>query len=281
MRIRDLLVVVDGEPAAQHRVRAAIGLAGSLDAHLTALALVPEPNIPPIAGISLPAEVMAEHRERALAEAQSQLDAATALASAEGVSMECRHEIAPVDQWPYRLARQARHADLTVIGQPNPDSEMAAEAELLVEASFMRSGRPALVVPYIGARELPPKRAIICWDGSREASRALHDSLPLIEHAEAVTLLIIDPDKQGSRLGQMPGADTATHLARHGIEIEIKSVTSGNISVGDIILDEVSDLGADVVVMGAYGHSRLREMIFGGATKRLLESMTVPALMSH
>ena len=281
MQIRDLLVVVDSRPASKKRLSAAIELARAFDAHLAALVLVPEPIISPVAGLSLPAAILDQQREALETEAAALLRQVEEHAQSAGIAIEPRRETAAIDQWPHRLARQSRHADMTIIGQTDPDESGAIESDNLVEASFMRSGRPALIVPYIGARTLPPKHAIVCWDGSHEAAGALHDSLPLLERAKSVTLLVIDPEKLGPRLGAMPGADTAKHLARHGLNVEISTVKSGSLSVGDVILGEVSDQSADLVVMGGYGHSRLREMILGGATQRLLESMTVPVLMSH
>jgi nucleotide-binding universal stress UspA family protein len=170
----------------------------------------------------------------------------------------------------------ARHTDLCVVGQPSEETP-EPEAGRLVEAAFMDSGRPALVVPYIGAAPEPSRRILVAWNGSREAARAVHDALPFLLAPERTTVLIVDPQAQGSEVGEPPGAD----LARHGVRVEVKSVPGGGLVAGDAILAQAADEGADLLVMGGYGHSRLREMVLGGATRHLLVQMTLPVLLSH
>ncbi|MCB1971778.1 MAG: universal stress protein [Geminicoccaceae bacterium] len=281
MQYKDLLVVVDRKPTATKRLETAFELARALDAHLTALLMIPEPANPVIAGVPMPLEILENQRELIAKEAADTIATVRSHADRAGIPLETRTETASFEQWPSRLARQARHADLTIIGQVEPEEDDSAEVALMIEAAFMQSGRPALVVPYVGARNLPPERILVCWDGSPEAARALNDSLPIIESARSTTLLIIDPEKYRSTVGELPGADAATHLARHGINVQIRTVTGNGMATGEVILNEISDNGADLVVMGGYGHSRLREMVLGGATRKLLESMTVPVLISH
>jgi nucleotide-binding universal stress UspA family protein len=145
----------------------------------------------------------------------------------------------------------------------------------------MDTGRPALVIPYIGARAIPPKRAMVAWDGSREAARAVNDALPFLRLATSVTILVVDAERRPSQLGEQPGADIATHLARHSVKVEVRQVHGGGLATGDVILSQASDEGTDLVVMGGYGHSRFREMVLGGATRHLLDHMTCPVLLSH
>ncbi len=280
MSLKDLLVQLDPSPATDARLGAALALARSFDAHLTALCLVVEPYVPAVVGINLPAEVLAQQREQAEGAAAAILERAAARAAAEGRALERRRETVMVDRLGEALARQARHADLTIVGQPDPDRSGVDDA-LMVEAAFMASGRPALVVPYIGPRELPPERALCAWDGSREAARALNDALPLLARAREVAIVIIDPQTLGERVGEVPGADVAAHLARHGIPVTVKTIQSGGLDPGDVLLSTAADEAADLLVMGAYGHSRLRELILGGATAHILKHMTVPVLLSH
>lgn len=152
---------------------------------------------------------------------------------------------------------------------------------LLIEAAFMDGGRPAPVIPQAGAPVMPPRRVLIGWDGSREASRAVHDALPLLVHATRVTVVVVDPHHHAARLGEQPGADLAAHLARHGVRVVVEQAMSGGRAVGEAILALASETGADLLVTGGYGHSRLREMVLGGVTRRLLEHMTCPVLMAH
>ena len=119
----------------------------------------------------------------------------------------------------------------------------------------MDSGRPALVVPYIGAAPEPLRRILVAWNGSREAARAVHDALPFLLAAERTTVLIVDPQAQGREVGEQPGADLAAHLARHGVRVEVKTVPGGGLAAGDAILAQAADDGADLLVMGGYGHT--------------------------
>lgn len=280
MSLKDLLVQVDGSAAMRARLDVALDLAQAFDAHLAALCLVVEPYVPAVVGINLPAEVLTQQRDQAEAAAAELLERAARQAEGRGVALERRQEMVMVDRLGDALARQARHADLSIVGQPDPERSGVDDA-LMVEAAFLASGRPALVIPYIGPRAMPPERILVAWDGSREAARALNDALPLLARAKEVALLIIDPQTLGERIGQVPGADIAAHLARHGIAVTVKTVPSGGLDPGDVLLSTAADEAADLLVMGAYGHSRLRELILGGATAHILKHMTVPVLLSH
>ena len=143
------------------------------------------------------------------------------------------------------------------------------------------SGRPILVVPNVGNFADLGRRVVIGWNASREAARAVNDAMPLLTAAETVTVLTIDPREGPRAHGELPGADISLHLARHGVKAEIERTASADLPVGEVLLSRVADLGADLLVMGAYGHSRARELLLGGATRSLLRSMTLPVLMSH
>jgi nucleotide-binding universal stress UspA family protein len=189
-------------------------------------------------------------------------------------------EAGGLDRLPIILTRNARNADLVVVGEPDPANNGTDDA-LLVEAAFMETGRPALVVPHVGVRAMPPGRVIIAWDGSREAARAVHDALPLLRLADDVIILIIDAGKLGVRFGQHPGAGVLAHLTRHEIRVRVKAVQSGGTAIGKLILAQADEEEADLLVMGGYGHSRLREMMLGGVTRHMLEHMSVPVLFAH
>jgi len=145
----------------------------------------------------------------------------------------------------------------------------------------LASGRPILVVPYAGHFETVGRRVLVGWNATREAARAVNDAMPLLAAAEMVTVLTIDAREGPHGHGELPGADISLHMARHGVKAGIERTVSADLSVGDVLLSRAADLGADLLVMGAYGHSRARELLLGGATRALLRSMTIPVLMSH
>ncbi len=280
MTFKNLLVHVDEAPHCEKRVDAAIALALAFDAHLSALMLIAEPRVPPALGIHLPAAVLTSQREEAARRADEVLEQVRAKADRAGCRIEVRREWTLLDGFADAFARQARHADLSIVGQADPELG-DVDAELIVETAFMQSGRPALLIPYIGAGALPPSRAVVAWDGSREAARAVNDAMPFLTRATSVIVLVVDPGSLKSHIGDQPGADLATHLARHGIKVEVVTAASGGLKVGDVIIGQATDAGAGLIVMGGYGHSRLRELILGGATQSILDHMPLPALLSH
>ena len=138
-----------------------------------------------------------------------------------------------------------------------------------------------LVIPYAGEFEGIGANVLVAWNASRESTRAVTDALPLLARAKSVAVLVVDPEEAGGKHGDSPGADIALHLARHGVNAKAYPTPSGGVEVGDVILSRASDIGADLIVMGAWGRSRARELVMGGATRSLLERMTVPVLLSH
>ena len=169
----------------------------------------------------------------------------------------------------------ARRFDLAVVGQDEPEKE---DAEALVaEGALFESGRPLILVPYIHKSGLKLHRVMVCWDGSRPAARAVADAMPFLTRAKQVDVVIIAQAKSD----EVPGADVAEHLARHGVNVTVQRIARGDLDVKDALLNQAADSAADFVVMGGYGHSRMREFILGGVTRGMLASMTVPTLMSH
>ena len=179
------------------------------------------------------------------------------------------------------IALHARHSDLAIVGQEGGEESTVAWGGL-PDSLVMVCGRPVLIVPYIGAEVPIGGKVMVAWDGGREAVRALNDALPLLERAEQVYVVSVNPDaSDGARGLRLPGADICLHLARHGINAHAQTVVARDIDVGNLLLSRAADIGANLIVMGAYGHPRWREIVLGGATKRLLGEMTVPVLMSH
>jgi nucleotide-binding universal stress UspA family protein len=178
-------------------------------------------------------------------------------------------------------ALHARYADLAILGQIDPDGNEMAAIRPRPERVALESGRPVLVVPYAGHFETMGRRVVVAWDASREATRAVNDAIPLLAAAETVTVLAIDPHQGPTGHGELPGADISLHLARHGVKATIERTVSAGVPPGEVLLSRAADLAADLLVMGAYGHSRARELLLGGVTRTILNSMTVPVLMSH
>jgi nucleotide-binding universal stress UspA family protein len=171
----------------------------------------------------------------------------------------------------------ARRFDLSIVGQAEPES--SAVEDIVAEAALFESGRPVILVPYIQKAPLKLDRVMCCWDGSRAATRAIADAMPLLKRAGRVEVVIVSNER--GKKDEIEGADMGAHLARHGLNVEIKRTALGDIDVADVILSYAADAGSDFIVMGGYGHSRLREFVLGGVTRSIFRSMTVPVLMSH
>ncbi len=276
MAYKDILVYADGTKAATARFDVATSLAANHGAHLTALHVRALPFVPADFGAGVPPMVI-EWQERAADEMAEQAKKAVDDASRRsGRSIEwrlVRGEIGPV------ALLHSRYADLVVVSQGASDVTEASLADELPEALVMGSGRPTLVVPRYGQYPTVGERVLVAWSRTREATRAVHDALPLLTRAKSVTVMEVNP-KEGEA-PHIPGVDIATHLARLGVKAEASSTVAEDIDVGDAILSRLADLGADLLVMGGYGHSRLREYTFGGVTLHILKHMTVPVLMSH
>jgi len=281
MSYKDLLVVLDSDATARGCIDLAAALAEGFEAHLVGLYLVPFPEALRPLGYYDPALLhpfYRELREQARDVADKQREVFEHVASLHGLSSEWRAIAAGPDADP---ALHARYADLTILGQLDPDRGETDLVRPRPEYVTLASGRPILVVPYAGNFEVIGRRVLIGWNATREAARAVNDAMPLLEGAEVVTVLTIDPREGPHGHGELPGADISLHLARHGVKAEIERTASADLPVGEVILSRAADLGADLLVMGAYGHSRARELLLGGATRSLLRSMTLPVLMSH
>ena len=196
------------------------------------------------------------------------------ITSQSGVKGAVRTIEAPVAEISRQFAEMARHFDLVIMDQPKPDHW---HAELIIEAVLFESGRPVIVVPYIYSGEFKLDHVTVCWDGSRAAARAIADALPLLQRARKVDILTVRTAKGDEfSISGMEG-----HLARHGVKASAVVLTSQKGDEASAILNHASDTATNLIVMGGYGHSRLREFVLGGVTLGLLRSMTAPVLMSH
>jgi nucleotide-binding universal stress UspA family protein len=175
--------------------------------------------------------------------------------------------------------RQARNADLVIVGQADPEHPPAGGP--LVEDLLMTAGRPILIIPYVGHFETLGATVLVGWTNSREAARAVNDAIPLLAKAASVTVLSARPSGRKPATHDATGAEITRHLARHGIRAEAAQTVMTGGSASDVLLSYAADVSADLLVVGGYGHSRLRELVLGGVTRDLLHHMTLPVLMSH
>jgi nucleotide-binding universal stress UspA family protein len=279
MKLCEILVHLDQSSRAQARLDIAASLARQHGAHLTALQVI-DVAIPVMAmadgggGGAVIAELMEQMRQAALAAGVKLKAAFEAALAREGIMGEWRQVEGTT---PENLALHGRYADLLVLGQDDPESDSAG----LLETVLFDSGRPVLAIPFAGNFKSIGKRVLIGWNASREATRALHDALPLIAKADTATVFLANPKRGLGAHGEEPGADIARHLARHGLKVEVAKAVADDVADSALLLNHASDMGADLLVMGAYGHSRLREFILGGVTRSLLREMTIPVLLSH
>jgi len=255
----------------------AISVAEIFEAHLAGVAVSYDPIIPGAVMGGIPTEFIETQRAESDKLANEAIARFEQGAKRSAISYETRTLSTSVAGAADELAKIARRFDLAIVGQANRDT--AGPAEVVDEGVLFESGRPVIVVPFIQKDGLKLDRVMVCWDGSRAATRAIADSMPFLRKAKQVEIVLVT--SKGFKADEAPGADLAKHLARHDLKITLKRITSPDIDVASTVLSYVADSNADMLVMGGYGHSRLREFVLGGVTRAILESMTVPTLMSH
>ena len=266
----------------RRRQRALLGAASQLargfEAHLVGLNVLPPIIVIP--GVDAGgAAVIEEHRD----EYRQEIVALKALFEettrgepfvAEWVEVDAGYESGTT-----KLIELARSADLVVVSTRDPEWGYSSHLEA-PDRVVLESGRPVLVVPGSTVPSVG-RRIVVAWNGRREAARAVFDALPLLKQAEQVTVVWVNPQDDGKAAGDLPGADICMALARHGVKCEATQNIRPAGNVGETLLSTVKVNAADLLVMGCYGHTRLRETVFGGATRHVLEHTTVPVLMSH
>ena len=275
--IKDLVVNLGIGNPRDVAVDYAVSIAETFDAHLCGVAFSYEPVVPPSIMGGIPADVIDAQWAASAQAADAAIAGFEAAAKREGIVAEHRKLEASLGGAGDLFGRLARRFDLSVVGQAEPKHGPAQD--LVIEGALFGSGRPVIVVPYIQKGGLKLDRVLICWDGSRPAARAIGDAMPFLARAAAIDVVIVASGREKS--DEIPGVDMAEHLARHALKIEVKRLVSGDLDVANTILSYAADSGADFIVMGGFGHSRLREFVLGGTTRGILASMTVPALMSH
>jgi nucleotide-binding universal stress UspA family protein len=279
MSYKTILVHVDHSRHAPQRIRVAAEIALRDNAHLVGLAMTGVSRyLLDSDTVDQQEPVLLTHISALKKQAEQALERYEELVRQMGVlSWERRL----VDDEPAGgVSLEARYADLVVLGQTDTDEVLPAMMSDFPEYVVMYAGRPVLIVPYAGSFEHIGKKILVAWDGSMEASRAINGALPFLRQAHDVKVVVFNADKQVNVHGEQPGADIALYLARHGVNVDVLQETTDQDS-GNALLSLAADTFADLLVMGCYAHSRFREVLLGGASRTVLESMTLPVLMAH
>ncbi|PHV11444.1 universal stress protein [Chitinimonas sp. BJB300] len=279
MSYKSVLVLVDSGPRAAKRVNFALKFAHQHGARLTGLYVADHPSvISSISGNHVPEvyEILQCSLEEDAVKARALFEHEAK--QVDGVQTEWRQHMGSAIS---TACVNARYHDLTILGQDDHKYLGRNTPSGLPEAIALGSGKPVLVLPYAGEFDLPRHHALIGWDAGREATRAVADALPLLACMQKVTVMIVNPQISEHGHGEVVGADIALFLARHAINVDVKREPGLNRDVGDTLLSSAADMNVDLIVMGLYGHSRLLEMVLGGASRTILQTMTVPVLLSH
>jgi nucleotide-binding universal stress UspA family protein len=256
-------------------------LAKRKEAHLIGVSFALESSLFHYYGEKIAPDLISSQHEALKDAAKKAILQFEQVAKAAGISHEGRIVECSTVDIAEKLAFEGRHTDMTFLEQPNPDRKNRQLLASLLDCVLFNTGRPVYIVPYVGRRELSVRKAVIAWDGSHKAARAVNDAIPLLQARGEAVVLVIDPERRPKSHGEKPGADIAAHLERHGINTSVEKYPSGEFGVATTILNFISDGGGDLLVMGGYGHSKVRERAFGGVTRTILEQMTVPVLMSN
>lgn len=273
--IRDLAVNLATGPERDPAAEFAVSIAEAFGAHLTGIAFSYDPSATPVVIDGMSAAWIDTRRAENRAAAQRAVDRFEDDAGRHGVPAAHRVIETGIGAAPNQFAHIVREFDLAVVTQTARD--FALPDDLLIEAALFGSGRPTVVVPHIHTAPLTLDHVVVCWDHGRNAARAVHDALPFLARAGRVEIVTVDHHDRR----EIAGAGLAGHLARHDIAAEVRELGGSGADVSGAILSHAADSGADFLVMGGYGHSRLRHFVLGGTTRGMLQSMTVPVLMAH
>jgi nucleotide-binding universal stress UspA family protein len=275
--IKDIVVNLGVGEKASPAGDYAVSVAAAFNAHLAGIAFLYDPIVPVSGAGYIPAEVIETQERDNEAATRAALGRFTAASARAGVTAEPLTLSASFAGVGEQFGRIARRFDLSIVGQAEP--ETSGVEEIIAESALFESGRPVIIVPYIQKGPLKLDRVMVCWDGSRAATRAIADAMPLLHRSQHVEVVIVANER--GKNDEIEGADMGAHLARHGLNVEVNRTALGDIDVADVILSHAADAGSDFIVMGGYGHSRLREFVLGGVTRSIMRSMTAPVLMSH
>jgi len=276
--IKDIIVNLEHQVARDPARDFAISIAEVCDTHLAGVAFAYTPEFPGYVMMEIPPDIVAQMIAESEKSAMAAIERFDAAAKRSLISVEHRLLRTLGAEAPTILATLARRFDLSVFMQSEPGR---VDNDDMIETALFQSGRPLIVVPYIQKDGLKLDRVVCCWDGSRAAARAFNDALPLLTRANTVDLLIVLNEKTNSDNREIRGVEIATHLARHDVKVQLQTVPAADIDVTNAIRSYVAHNSGTLIVMGGYGHARLREVILGGVTREMLKSMNVPVFMSH
>ncbi len=280
MSYKTILVSLNEVGRLPELVAAAMSLARDTGAHVSGLYVIPAVQVYPSVGFEAAPQVFEGNRTFFKDNAVRVKQAFEEAMRRESLS----HDFHQIDARTPVIAEEVvavgRSADLIVVSATNPEEITGVERDF-VEQVVMAAGRPVIVLPYRGNAAVSLNEIVVGWDGGREAARAAFDALPLMKKSSKVRIVRIDPQKDPGLRGSVAGADLAETLSRHGIRAEAQGYPTDGLDEGQALMRCAEDAGAGLIVMGAYGHSRLAEFIFGGATRFVLTRMTRPVLMSH
>ncbi len=274
--IRDILVNLSQGQEKDATTQYAVSLAAAFGAHLTGIAVAYEMDVPPFYMGALPTDFIDAQLVQNRTLADETAARFSSLATAAGITHDVRTMPATLGIAADTFSRMARLYDLTIVPQPNPDAP-GPEA-VIAESVLTEAGRAVLIVPYVQTKPFAAERAVVAWDGGRPSARALNESLSLLHRAKHVQVFRVTSEDDTDEDDQ----EVLRHLARHNLKAELRKLpATSSVPIAASILNEVSDQGADLLVMGGYGHSRLRQLVWGGVTSEILSSMTVPVFMAH
>lgn len=278
MLLKDLMVHVDHTRHSAVRLDAAIALAMAHDAHLIGVYVLTHPHVPNFIRAQIPEEFLKAQAEEIVAyaeKARAQFEDAVHRSGVKGEWRVVEGQPEPI------LSLHGRYCDLCVLGQrERPGEELAADPDM-PDRLILSLGRPVLLIPRGDAYPAIGERILVAWDASRLAARAVNDALPLLRRAQSVSVLAVHSRQANEVHDAIPCAEICLHLARHGVVSEAQHANAEDMTVGEVLLSRAVDQGIDLLVMGAYGHTRWRELVLGGATRHILSHTAVPVLMSH
>jgi nucleotide-binding universal stress UspA family protein len=280
MSIKNILLVVENAPAGSIRLDAAVAFADQQNAHLVVLGIEPLPQIDLGYDGGIGGSFVVEEMQRAQERAAELGRKLSAQLGTSGISSEVRSAARSYPGIAVEIARHGRYADLILIGRSAEEGNARSFLENAADGALFDSGRAVVQLPPDWSESFG-KNIIIAWDGSRAATRAVAAAMPLIETADSVIIAIAAPEAGTDRHGEEPGADLGTALSRHNSNVSVDRLPVFGKSISETLLGHATDLGADLIVHGAYGHSRIAEAIFGGVTRDIIRTANVPLLMAH
>lgn len=277
MTYKTILLVIDANEH-ENDLTAAADLCATANAHLSVL-LVKLAAPPPLGDYAAMSVAWLDERAEDVQQLDEAVEGARATLRGLGISFDANGVYCETAWADNDVGNRARYADITFIGASlKPDSLLRARA---IDGALFYSARPVLLATNRHSVTLRPKKIVLAWNSTIEAARAAREALEMMESAEEVNVVLVDPTAASARNGEEPGADIATYLARHGIKVTVDRLPSAGRRVEEVLSQHAIDTSADLIVMGAYGHTRLRERVFGGVTKAMIEAPIVPVLMVH